>query len=81
MPTFVLGFKQIADRHPELIGTPLENEAGPWQNASLQRTSNGVLVWGDYNVTGTRKGFIDTRDGKRYAWDKEAEKLVEIPFR
>ena len=65
---FVLGFKQIADRHPSLIGDPLENEAGIVMGNSFQHTSNGWLYWGNIVGSGDTKGFL-TNGGERFLWD------------
>jgi hypothetical protein len=44
-PVFKLGFKDWADKEPDLLGKPLENESGPFDGISLQRTDRGLLVW------------------------------------
>lgn len=66
-PSFQLGFRTIAERHPELVGAALENESGPWVNCSLQRTSRGLLMWGNFVVSGSQMGFT-ANDGTRYLW-------------
>lgn len=65
---YQLGFKQIADRHPDIVGAPRENESGPWRNCSAQFTTNGLLIWGNFVAAGDQKGFI-ANDLTRYVWD------------
>ena len=42
---YVLGFADIHNAHPAIVGDPLENEAGIVQGNSFQRTSKGWLYW------------------------------------
>jgi hypothetical protein len=72
---YVYGFKEIHDRHPDLIGQPIEDERGPWLNASMQRTENGLLIWGLYVASGDQKGFI-ANGGQRYVW--RGDRLEEV---
>lgn len=73
---FVQGFKQIADRHPDIVGQPLENERGPWTNCSLQKTKNGLLIWGNFaGLIGDQKGFV-ANDLTRYVWDGSRLKVL-----
>ncbi len=44
-PTFKLGFKALADLVPNVVGQPLENEHWAANGDSLQRTTNGLMVW------------------------------------
>src|SRR3954454_23667515 len=44
--TFVLGFQQVHDQLPDLVGPCLENEQhDPDSGDAHQRTSGGLLVW------------------------------------
>lgn len=72
---YVLGFKDIHDRHPVLVGSPSENEFGPAIGMSLQRSANGVLYWADLKG-GQVMGFLDDTDGRRYVWNGTT--LVEV---
>lgn len=69
-PVYVLGFKQIADRHPDIVGLPRENESGPWRNCSAQFTTKGLLIWGNFVASGDQKGFI-ANDLTRYVWEQD----------
>ncbi len=44
-PEFKLGFKALAEQVPQVVGTPLENERWGDNGDSLQRTTNGLMVW------------------------------------
>ncbi len=45
-PQFVLGFKELHDEIPDIVGDPKENEHFNSENDdSLQLTANGLLVW------------------------------------
>ncbi|MGI5837153.1 MAG: hypothetical protein ACOX87_11810 [Chloroflexota bacterium] len=44
-PEFKLGFKALAEQIPDIVGQPMENENYGPNGDSLQRTSNGLLVW------------------------------------
>lgn len=67
-PAFQLGFLEVANRHPDIVGQPRENESGPWRNCSAQFTTKGLLLWGDFVAAGDQKGFI-ANDLTRYVWD------------
>lgn len=69
VPKYVLGFKDAHDANPDLVGDPIENEWGAARGISLQRTSNGVLIWANTVASGSVLSFLDTRDGNRYRWD------------
>ncbi|HEX2987665.1 MAG TPA: hypothetical protein VHS06_05785, partial [Chloroflexota bacterium] len=46
VPTFQLGFLQLASVIPTVVGQPLEQERyDPIRGDALQRTSSGLLVW------------------------------------
>lgn len=73
------GFKMLHDRHPQLIGDPLENEAPMWPHSAFQRTTQGLMIWGSYKdledpqVTipvGSQHGFI-SNSGQRYVWKED----------
>lgn len=70
---YVLGFKEIHDANPVIIGDPLENEGSPHGGLSFQRTTNGLLWWAD-TTTGDGKGFI-ANDGTRYLWSPSKNML------
>jgi serine/threonine-protein kinase len=65
---FVLGFKQLRDKIPAVVGDCLENE---WHDDrtgdSYQRTTRGMLVWrkadGVTSFTDGRRTWIDRPDG------------------
>lgn len=76
-PKFQLGFKQVAETNPSLVGGPLENEYGFVEGLSLQRTENGILFWADTRASGSHMGFVDLRDGNRYRWNPSAG-LVKV---
>lgn len=65
---FQLGFRQIAEAYPSLVGVPVENEYGPARGMSLQRTTTGMLYWASLTDSGIVMGFVDWRDGTRYRW-------------
>lgn len=65
---YVLGFRQIADAHPHLIGEPRENEWGFAPGVSCQRTSGGFLLWANTVESGQVMGFI-SENGDRYRWN------------
>ncbi len=44
-PAFNLGFRLLAERIPEVVGDPLENEHWGANGDSLQQTSTGLMVW------------------------------------
>ena len=44
-PEFKLGFKQLADMIPDIVGQPLENEHYAANGDSLQMTTRGLMVW------------------------------------
>lgn len=44
-PEFKLGFKALAEQIPDIVGQPLENENYGPNGDSLQRTTNGLMVW------------------------------------
>lgn len=77
-PVFVLGFKQMADRHPDIIGAPLDpKEWGPWKNCSTQRSVNGLLIWGLFVDSGNQMGFI-SNSGLRYVWKTDHLERVNV---
>jgi hypothetical protein len=63
---FQMGFKAWADREPELLGTPLEEELSPFPGLALQRTDRGLLLW--TNVDGGVHLFHDFRTNARRVW-------------
>jgi hypothetical protein len=74
-PRFQLGFKDVADRHPMLIGKAKENEHGFMQDLSIQWTENGILFWANTVGGGQGIGFKDFKNGDLYKWD--GSKLVK----
>lgn len=72
---YAQGFAEMWRSNPSLVGEPLENESGLWLNSSMQRTTNGLLVWGHYHASGSRHAFF-ANDGSRYIWD--AGQLVPV---
>lgn len=79
-PSFVFGFKDWHDLEPTLIGDPLENEYGFVKGVSLQKTTNGLLMWVHKDDDGKEvKGFLHN-SGRRYRLDQGALASVEIPF-
>lgn len=79
-PVFVFGFKDWHDLEPTLIGDPLENERGFTPGVSLQKTTNGLLMWFFKDQNGHEvKGFLHN-SGKRYRLDQGALASVEVPF-
>lgn len=65
---YVYGFKEIHDRHPDIVGVPEENESGIVPGCSFQKTSLGFLYWGYLVGSGDTKGFI-ANDKTRYLWN------------
>lgn len=45
VPEFRLGFKALADRIPQVVGQPLEEEHWGPNGDSLQQTTTGLMVW------------------------------------
>ena len=81
-PAFALGFKIWHDLEPGLIGEPAEaKEFGFAEGVSLQKTTNGLLMWvgarrgggaaSDWSDEGPLAeafGFVRDSDGARFRW-------------
>ncbi len=44
-PMFKLGFKALADKIPQVVGQPLEDEHWGANGDSLQQTTKGLMAW------------------------------------
>jgi hypothetical protein len=77
-PIYQQGFLTAYESAPNLVGLPKENEYGPVQGMSLQRTENGQLIWANVAGVGSTLAFIDYRDGSRYLWREERKRLERI---
>ncbi len=72
VPHYVLGFEQMFLSNPGLVGAPTQldpHEFGPALGVSLQRSSNGLLMFANTVESGGFLGYLDLRDNARYRWD------------
>ncbi len=90
---FKLGFKELADQIPDVVGEPLENEHWGANGDSLQQTTKGLMVWRKAdNWTAFTNGawtWINGPNGvqyrpsdARFEWEKDTHILgmVAMPY-
>lgn len=89
-PEFRMGFKSLAERIPDLVGQPLDNEQfNPQTGQSVQPTTRGLMVWRRAdNSTSFTDGSITTILGPfglqrrpndtLFAWERPAAE-VSLP--
>ena len=87
---FVLGFKTLQAMIPDTVGACLENEQQhPGKGVTLQRTTNGLLVWQKAsNHTAFTDGYRTWVSGpfglrqrlntEQFPWERDAEKVIRI---
>ena len=87
---FKLGFKALTDQIGAVAGTPLENEHYGPNEASLQQTTTGLMVWRKAdNWTGFTDGsrtWINGLNGvqvrgndERFDWEAQAQAAPPVP--
>ena len=80
LPSFQRGVKAIAERIPQEVGEPYENEHCGADGLCLQRTNKGTLVWRKADnwtafTNGTRTwvngpfGLQERANGERFDWE------------
>ena len=87
---FVLGFKALHAMIPDTVGACLENEQHhPIEGVTLQRTTNGLLVW---HKAANRTAFTDgyrtwvrgpfglrqRLNTEQFPWERAAENVIRI---
>ena len=87
---FVLGFKALHAVIPDTVGACLENEQHhPGKGVTLQRTTNGLLVWqkasnhtaftdGHRTWVSGPLGLQQRLNTERFDWERAAEKVIRI---
>lgn len=89
-PEFKLGFKALAEQIPDIIGQPLENESYGSNGDSLQRTTNGLLVWrkadnwtaftdGYRSWVSGPNGLQERHNDQRFDWEASAPVATPTP--
>jgi len=94
-PVFKLGFEALADRIPDVVGVPVENEYFNLPNGnSEQHTTKGLMVWRKAdNWTAYTNGYMTWVNGPngvqsrlntdRFDWEKDepvAAAPTEVPL-
>lgn len=87
---FKLGFRALADRMPETVGQPLEDERGD-NEGTLQRTTTGMMLWRRADnwtgfTDGSRTwilgpfGLAVRGNEERFAWEAHPPLTFDDPF-
>lgn len=69
-PRFLEGFGRWKALEPELLGDPIEDESGPIEGISAQRTTTGLLFWANVPAGVGSLVFIAS-DGRRRVWRED----------
>src|SRR5680860_354807 len=84
---FELGFKALADRTPDIVGQPVEDEWHTPENGDgLQRTTTGMMAWRKSDnwtafTNGARTwvngpvGVQERANDERFSWEQDAGQL------
>jgi hypothetical protein len=81
---FRLGFRALADRIPDVVGRPVEEEHYGANGDSLQQTTRGLMVWrkadnwtaftdGSRSWVNGPNGPRDRANGERFPWEATPE--------
>lgn len=86
-PEFQRGFAMLADRIPEVVGEPLEEEHSTANGDTLQKTTRGLMVWskadnhprftdGSQTWIWGPEGLQQRPNDQRLPWENPSEQLA-----